>query len=93
MRAVDVGAVALEGGDDGLCRGGGPWLRCSLSCWVVGFFIKVGASRVCSSHSSHGVLSLAWVRGHPVFRVVCLGLALVVPVFMWGVVPFVSVFR
>jgi hypothetical protein len=31
------------------------------------------------------------VRGRPVFRVVCLGLALGVRVFVWGVVPVVSV--
>jgi hypothetical protein len=33
----------------------------------VGFFIFVRASRVCFSHSSHGVFSLAMVKGCLVF--------------------------
>jgi hypothetical protein len=38
--------------------------RCvALLFWGVDFFIFVGASRVCSSHSTHGVFSLALVGG------------------------------
>jgi hypothetical protein len=42
--------------------------------WSVGFFIFVGASHVCSSHSTHGVFYLALVGGRPVLvKWCCLG--------------------
>lgn len=63
---LDVGAVAPK-----LWQ----WLRASISCRVGDevdlalfclrfvFFSYVGASRVCSSHSSHCIFSSAWVGG------------------------------
>jgi hypothetical protein len=56
VQAEDVGAAAPEASDGGL--------------WV-GFFINIGASCVCSSHSSHGIFSSVWMRSRFVFRVVC----------------------
>jgi hypothetical protein len=47
-------------------RGGldvGRWRRVAQLFWRVGFFIFVGASRVCSSQSTHGVFSPALVGG------------------------------
>jgi hypothetical protein len=32
--------------------------------WRVGFFIFIGASRVCSSHSTHGIFSPALIGCH-----------------------------
>ena len=72
------------------CRGGSPeaWavLRTSISCrvgdkvdlahfsWRFVFFSYAGESRVCSSHSGHGVLLQAWVGG----RLVSAGVSSVV---------------
>jgi hypothetical protein len=58
---------------------------------VVGFFINVGASRVCSSHNSHGIFLFSFDARLACFRMVCLDLTLVVRVFVWASVPVVSV--
>jgi hypothetical protein len=39
--------------------------------WSVDFFIFVGASRVCSSHSTHGVFSPALIGDRLVWVVLC----------------------
>jgi hypothetical protein len=76
--AVSCGVVARaravvrrDGGPVG-CRGGGPeTLSVLWSSRRVGFFIYVWASRVCSSHSSHGVFSPAVVKGRLVLAMRC----------------------
>jgi hypothetical protein len=59
----------------------GCWRRVALLFWRIDFFIFVGASRVYSSHSTHGVFSLALVRGRLVWvEWCCVGCAPVVSV-------------
>jgi uncharacterized membrane protein YgdD (TMEM256/DUF423 family) len=46
------------------CLDAGRWCRVAQLFWRVGFFIFVGASPVCSFHSTHIVFSPVLVGGH-----------------------------
>jgi hypothetical protein len=62
----------------------GCWRCVAQLFWRVDFFIFVGASRVCSSHSTHGVFSPALVGGRLVLvECYCVGFASVVSVLAW----------